>query len=283
MGTAIITEAEEKIMSKPFEVQWRDPETDAVKKEKRVLEKLMSRRKVKKSYHYEVKWKGKTMDFNSWYPRETLEKRGFIKLIRALDTRMAAAQQVGKPLTARNVEEHLGNVGLDAEEATHSRIRDLSGGQKVKVVLAACTWMCPHLIILDEPTNYLDRDSLGALANAIDNFEGGVILITHNKEFADATTRVTWVVANHKCDIKGDAEWEKYAAEQELIQQEQGDTMTDANGNTVKIKKIKKIEEMSRAEIKKNKKLIKSKIKNGEQLEEHEMDWADAWNIKFDY
>ena len=147
--------------------------------------------------------------------------------------------------------------------------------------LAACTWCCPHLIILDEPTNYLDRDSLGALANAIDEFEGGVVLITHNKEFADATTRVTWVVANNKCDIKGDAEWEKYAAEQELIQQEQGDTMVDAAGNTVSIKKIKTIKEMSRAEIKKNKKNIRSKIKNGEELEEHEMDWADEWNIDF--
>ena len=44
---------------------------------------------------------------------------------------------------------------------------------------------------------------------------------------------------------------------------------------------IKKIEEMSRAEVKKNKKLIKSKIKNGEDLEEHEQDWADEWNIDF--
>merc|ERR1712167_348375 len=152
--------------------------------------------------------------------------------------------------------------GLEAEAATHSRIRDLSGGQKVKVVLAACTWCCPHLIILDEPTNYLDRDSLGALANAIIDFQGGVVLITHNKEFADKTTRVTWVVANNKCDIKGDAEWEKYAAEQELIQQEQGDTMVDAAGNTVSIKKIKTIKEMSRAEIKKNKK--KHPIQNQE-------------------
>merc|ERR1712195_168849 len=97
--------------------------------------------------------------------------------ITALDAVLAAQQQQGKPLTSRNVEIHLGNVGLAAEDGTHSRIRDLSGGQKVKVVLAACTWCCPHLIILDEPTNYLDRDSLGALANAITSFEGGVILI----------------------------------------------------------------------------------------------------------
>ena len=43
----------------------------------------------------------------------------------------------------------------------------LSGGQKVKVVIGAAMWNQPHIVILDEPTNYLDRESLGALANAI--------------------------------------------------------------------------------------------------------------------
>merc|ERR1719261_655782 len=180
---------------------------------------------------------------------------------------MAAAQQQGKPLTARNVEAHLGNVGLEAEAATHSRICDLSGGQKVKVVLAACTWCCPHLIILDEPTNYLDRDSLGALAKAIDEFKGGVVLITHNKEFADATTKVTWVVANNRCDIKGDPEWEKYAAKQEVITDAMEEEFFDAAGNRI----YKKSEEMTRQEIKKMKKSLKDKIKQGVELEEFEM------------
>ena len=281
--TAIITDEERKIMEKPFEVTWKDEETGAVKKEKRVLEKLMSRRKVKKDYHYEVKWKGKTMDFNSWYPREDLAKRGFIKYIKALDSRLAAAQQQGKPLIARNVEEHLGNVGLEAEAATHSRIKDLSGGQKVKVVLAACTWCCPHIIILDEPTNYLDRDSLGALAKAIDNFEGGVVLITHNKEFADATTKVTWVVANNRCDVKGDPEWEKYAAEQEILQEDpMAKEYFDAAGNKIDpSKRVKKIDEMTKQEIKKMKKTLKQKIKRGQELEEHEYDYCDEWNIKY--
>ena len=55
-----------------------------------------------------------------------------------------------------------------------------TGGQKVKVVLAAAMWNCPHLLVLDEPTNYLDRDSLGALAEGIRTFDGGVIMISHN-------------------------------------------------------------------------------------------------------
>jgi len=237
--------------------------------------------KSKKEYHYEVQWKNKTMDFNSWYPRETLRKRGFTKLITALDDKLAASQQDGKPLTSRNVEEHLGNVGLAAEEATHARIKDLSGGQKVKVVLAACTWCCPHLIILDEPTNYLDRDSLGALANAIKEFDGGVILITHNKEFADATTKVTWVIANNRCDIKGDPEWEKYAAEQEVIQAEENAEFFDEAGNKIDGNKAKLVEDLTRQEVKRFKRDIKNKIKENVELEEFEMDYCDEWNIKY--
>ena len=54
-----------------------------------------------------------------------------------------------KPLTQENVERHLGDVGLEAEYATHFRINALSGGQKVKVVLAAAMWDQPHILILE--------------------------------------------------------------------------------------------------------------------------------------
>ena len=57
-----------------------------------------------------------------------------------------------------NVEKHLSDTGLESEYASHYRIGALSGGQKVKVVLAAAMWDQPHILILDEPTNYFDRD-----------------------------------------------------------------------------------------------------------------------------
>ena len=77
-----------------------------------------------------------------------------------------------RPLNAVNVEKHLEDIGLECEFGTHMRIGALSGDQKVKVVLAAALWNCPHMLILDEPTNYLDRDSLAALAGAIKGFDG---------------------------------------------------------------------------------------------------------------
>jgi len=273
-----VTDEEEKRMSEPWLVSWKTSEGEQ-KREKRVIEKIIARRKSKKTYEYEVRWIGKSMDLNTWYGRDLLVRKGFAKMVDALDTRLAAAESMNhRPLTQKNVTAHLAAVGLEEEHANHSRIRDLSGGQKVKVVLAACTWACPHLIILDEPTNYLDRDSLGALANAITEFEGGVVLITHNKEFADLTTRETWVVANNMCDVKGDPEWEKYAAEQQAMVVDEEET--DAYGNKIEKKeRIKKIEEMSRKEIKMYKKSVKGKIKRGEELETHELIWAEHWNL----
>merc|ERR1712060_250476 len=76
-------------------------------------------------------------------------------------------------------------MGVDPESASHTQINQLSGGMKVKIVLAAAMWQNPHVLILDEPTNYLDREGLGALVLAIQDYKGGVLIISHNKEFCD--------------------------------------------------------------------------------------------------
>merc|ERR1719440_314620 len=77
---------------------------------------------------------------------------------------------------------------------------------KVKVVLAATMWQNPHILILDEPTNYLDRDGLGALVLAIKDYQGGVLIISHNKEFCDSVTTEKWIINKGKLRIEGVAE-----------------------------------------------------------------------------
>jgi len=274
-STAKISEEEEKKMKKPIEVVYEDEDGKRIK-EKRVVEKVVSRRKEGKKFSYEVKWIHKVQDLNTWYDRDVLIELGFEKLIGELDRRLAAQEgSYQRTLSAKNVEEHLENVGLERELGTHNRLSSLSGGQKVKVVLGACTWNQPHVIILDEPTNYLDREALGALANAIDSFEGGVVLITHNKEFADATTRETWVVANHQCNIKGDAEWEKYAQEQLELKAEED--MLDAAGNKVTIKRTPA--SVKAKDKKKMTKELKKKIKNDEEMTDFEHECATEWGI----
>jgi elongation factor 3 len=191
------------------------------------------------------------------------------------------AQRAGAfstPLTNVNVEKHLEDVGLDKEFGTHTRMAALSGGQKVKVVIAAAMWNQPHIVILDEPTNYLDRDSLGALAGAIEVFEGGVVMITHNNEFCSALCPETWLMQKAddgiaRCNCKGDAEWMAKQSKKAVTNAIKMDEVTDALGNVVEIKEVKKSKDkMSRAEKKKAEKIKKAKLARGESVTDSEDD-----------
>merc|ERR1712127_598069 len=179
---------------------------------------------------------------NHWIDRELLCKNGWEKMLKVLDEKIALrATQFARPLTKENVQKHLADVGLAAEFSTHMRIGALSGGQKVKVVLASALWNQPHILILDEPTNYLDRESLGALARAIRKFEGGVVMITHNSQFCDNLCPVVWHLQNNTLDVKGDAEWMAEAARAKIVVAEIKESdMVDKFGNTVEVVKVKK-------------------------------------------
>ena len=139
---------------------------------------------------------------NAWIPRNEI-MASHQKMVAEVDQKEALASGQFRPLVRKEIEAHCAFFGLDAELVSHSRMRGLSGGQRVKTVLAACSWQRPHLIVLDEPTNYLDRDSLGALSNALKAFEGGVVVISHNAEFTESITSEVWAVLDGKMTPSG--------------------------------------------------------------------------------
>lgn len=170
------------------------------------IEALVGRQKYKKTFQYEVKWRGMLPKHNNQISRETLIALGFTKLIQEFDDHEASREGLGyRELQPSVISKHFEDLGLDPEIANHNEIGSLSGGQKVKVVIAGAMWNNPHLLVLDEPTNFLDRDSLGGLAVAIRDFKGGVILISHNEEFVGALCSEQWHVDNGAVALRGTA------------------------------------------------------------------------------
>jgi elongation factor 3 len=233
---------------------------------KRIIDEIVARKKLKQSYEYEVSFKGMSSAENMWISRDELITRGFEKKVMELDTKEAQRLGLMRPLVRREIEKHFEDFGLESEFVSHNSMRGLSGGQKVKVVLGAATWRRPHVICLDEPTNYLDRESLAALIAALKNFEGGVLIITHNREFSESICSEVWAMRDGHLEASGH-NWVEGQGSGARIDKKEGDEEEveyDALGNP--IVKAKKEKKKSAAELRKAKKDRMARRKRGEEV-----------------
>merc|ERR550537_1036649 len=241
-----------------------------------VPDAVLNRRQKKKekTYEYEVKWQFKPMESNCRVEKEILVKMGYIKLVQREDERQAAmAGLMTKQLTQPSVEKHLADFGVDPESASHTQISQLSGGMKVKVVLAASMWQNPHVLILDEPTNYLDRDGLGALVLAIKDYKGGVLIISHNKEFCDNVATEKWIMKGGYLRIEGESK----AADDEAQASgnKQQEDVFDGAGNKIDVKAQAALSEKDK---KKKIKDLEKKIKDNKKKKT--LTEEEAWELE---
>src|SRR5207248_7885541 len=86
-------------------------------------------------------------------------------------------------------------IGLSGARAD-TAVASLSGGEKARLLLGLASFGGPHLLILDEPTNHLDIDSRAALVEAINEFPGAVILISHDRHLIEACADRLWLVGD---------------------------------------------------------------------------------------
>jgi len=103
---------------------------------------------------------------------------------------------------------YLAQFGLEAEKAV-TQIKKLSGGEKVRLVLAKICLAKPHILLLDEPTNHLDLKGREALIEALNQYNGSVILITHDFHILQCVCDTLWIVQNKTCK-KFDGDLEDY-------------------------------------------------------------------------
>merc|ERR1712048_129393 len=94
------------------------------------------------------------------------------------------------------------------------------------------------IIILDEPTNYLDRDGLGALVRGLENYQGGVVIISHNTEFTDSVCQQKWIMEKNQTTGAGNLREEgEIKVDEEIANQQGPDEIFDESGNKIEVKK----------------------------------------------
>jgi ATP-binding cassette subfamily F protein 3 len=114
----------------------------------------------------------------------------------------------------RMVQGHLGRFGFSGDEAQR-RAETLSGGERARVALAMMMLSRANLLILDEPTNHLDVETIEVLEDALDEYEGTIILVSHDRALLRALTTKTWVLHERRItEYDGSfAEWEVVSRE----------------------------------------------------------------------
>jgi len=180
---------EEKALRKKLADRWG--------KYGREVKEIVGRVVRGKEVLYEVAWKDlEDQKQNTYETIAKLKKLGVASLATAYDERFAA-QTAGidqRPLSQKEIVKHLEQFGLDEDMILNREIGGFSAGQKSKLTLGAAFWTKPHVVALDEPTNYIDMETLESLVKALARFKGGVVVISHAGDFVTSVCNETWLV-----------------------------------------------------------------------------------------
>ncbi len=116
----------------------------------------------------------------------------------------------------RQIQGHLARFGFSGDEAQR-RADTLSGGERARVALAMMVLSRANFLLLDEPTNHLDIESVEALEDALEEYEGTILLVSHDRAMLEALTSRVWVLhERHITDFSGSfGEWEEQSRERE--------------------------------------------------------------------
>ncbi len=161
----------------------------------------------------------------------------------------------------KHVKSYLGDF-LFAPERTNSPISTLSGGERNRLLLARLFARPANVLVLDEPTNDLDIDTLDLLEQLLQDYAGTVFLVSHDRTFLDNV--VTSMIA-----YEGDGKWQEYEGgyEDYRIQKKRFDAFTQANTTSTVNKTASKEDKKSESKSEVKQSVTKSKLSNKEKAE----------------
>ena len=135
--------------------------------------------------------------------------------LRAEESALWHMQKIAPAQTEQQVRDYLGSFAFHGDKVNQA-VHSFSGGEKARLVLALIVWQRPNLLLLDEPTNHLDLDMRQALTEALVNYEGSLVVVSHDRHLLRNTVEEFYLVHNKQVEeFKGDLDdYQKWLTEQ---------------------------------------------------------------------
>jgi ATP-binding cassette subfamily F protein 3 len=211
------------------------------------------------------------------HSRTDYESSEYLNLIEALNHANDRLHLLDAQSRLANTEKVLIGLGFDPSEF-EKPVEELSGGWKMRIELAKILLKKPDLILLDEPTNHLDIESIMWLEDFLSNYQGAVILVSHDRAFLDAvTTRTIEITKGRIYDYK--TNYSGYVLQRKVLMDQQ---IAKYNNQQKEIKEVEDFIERFRYKATKAKQ-VQSRIKQLEKIDNQEVDLIDKKSIHFKF
>ncbi|MCX8580701.1 ABC transporter ATP-binding protein [Gilliamella sp. B3482] len=175
-------------------------------------------------------------------------------------------------ITEQELRNYLGGFDFHGDKVNEP-VKTFSGGEKARLVLALIVWQKPNLLLLDEPTNHLDLDMRQALTEALIDFEGALVVVSHDRHLLRSTTDEFYLVHDHKVEpFNGDLDdYQKWLADEQKAENQPPQQDDSHNDNSKNLsaqdrKEQKRKEADRRAQMQPLKKQLQKEEQTLEQL-----------------
>ena len=178
-------------------------------------------------------------------------------------------QSLGEGISEQDARNFLGGFAFNGDKSL-DKVKGFSGGEKARLVLAMITWQEPNLLLLDEPTNHFDIEMREALALALQNYDGAVILVAHDKNLLESVVDEFWLVNDGRVKLfEGDlSDYQKWLNDNRWAKTKESDnnssgesTSSDNASNQSGSTLSRKDQKRQEAELRKQKAPLTNRLK----------------------